>query len=59
MNVWGLSFLAPVVLLIDGQLSSHQSQIRHLSLKSFDLFPDVGQETVDLLNRDREPQRFR
>ena len=35
MNVWCLSFLAPVFLLVTSQLSSHQSQIRHLSLKNF------------------------
>ena len=58
MNVWCLSFIAPVFLLTAGQLSSHQSQILHLSPKILDLFLDVGQEIVDLLNRDREPQRF-
>jgi hypothetical protein len=45
-------------LLTAGQLNSHQSQIHHLSLKILDLFLEVGQETVDLLNRDSEPQRY-
>ena len=58
MNVRCLSFITPVFLLIDDQLSSHQFQVRHLSLKIFDLFLDVGQEMVDLLNGNSEPQRF-
>ena len=49
------SFIAPVFLLTASQLSSHQSQIRHLSLKILDLFLDVGQYKVDFPNRDREP----
>ena len=55
MTVRCLSFIAPVFLLTAGQVSSHLSQVRLLSLKIFDLFLDVGQEMVDLLNRDREP----
>jgi hypothetical protein len=57
MNVWCLSFITLVFLLTAGQLSSYQSQVRHLSLKILDLFLDVGQEMVDLLNGNREPQR--
>jgi hypothetical protein len=57
MTVRCLFFIAPVFLLTAGQVSSHLSQVRLLSLKIFDLFLDVGQETVDLLNRDRAPER--
>jgi len=55
MTVRCLSFIAPFFLLTAGQLSSPLCQVRHLSLKILDLFLEVGQETVDLLNRDREP----
>jgi len=55
MTVRCLSFIAPVFLLTAGQLSSPLCQVRHLSLKILDLFLEVGQETVDLLNRDSEP----
>jgi len=58
MDVRCVSFISPIFLLTAGQLISHQSQIRHLSLKILDLFLDVGQYTIDLLNRYREPQRF-
>lgn len=52
MTVRCLSFIAPVFLLTAGQLSSPLCQVRHRSLKILDLFLEVGQETVDLLNRD-------
>ena len=55
MTVRCPSFIAPVFLLTAGKLSSHLSQVRLLSLKILDLFLEVGQETVDILNRDSEP----
>lgn len=49
--------LSPVLVLITGQLSSYHAKIGHLLLKIVDLVLDVGQQQVEFLHRDREPQR--
>jgi hypothetical protein len=53
---WHCSFTSPFCFY-GVQLSPHQPKICSLTPKKLDLCLDVCQNTIDLLNRDREPDR--
>ncbi|HSF67730.1 MAG TPA: hypothetical protein VLA67_09930 [Nitrospiraceae bacterium] len=53
---WRRSFASPRCFR-GGQLTGHQPQTYRILPKSLDLYLDVCQNAVDLLNRDREPDR--
>ena len=50
------SFASPLCFHV-GQLRSHQFQIYPMLPKMLDLCLDVCQNAINLLNRDREPDR--